>query len=118
MPAIREQRGTAAALTATNPVVPDGVIVVETDTGGVKIGDGATAWNSLPYAGVRRGSRGDITVSADGATWTINAGAVVTADLADGAVTLAKTTGIQKAITSGTAAPTGGSNGDIYLQYT
>lgn len=89
------------------------------------------------------------------------AGAVVTADLADGAVTYAKlqnvsatdrllgrstagsgvveeivctaagraliddadaaaqrtTLGAQKAITSGTAAPTGGSDGDIYLQY-
>lgn len=63
------------------------------------------------------GNKGDITVSASGATWAINAGAVVTADIADGAVTLAKTTGVQKTITSGTAAPTGGSDGDIYLQY-
>ena len=38
--------------------------------------------------------------------------------IASGAVTLAKTTGIQKVITSGTAAPSGGSDGDIYLQYT
>jgi hypothetical protein len=38
--------------------------------------------------------------------------------IANGAVTLAKTTGIQKVITSGTAAPSGGSDGDIYLQYT
>ena len=38
--------------------------------------------------------------------------------IANGAVTLAKTTGIQKAITSGTAAPSGGADGDIYLQYT
>ena len=48
---------------------------------------------------------------------TIAAGAVVTADLADGAVTLAKTTGLQKAITSSTSAPTGGSSGDIHLRY-
>jgi hypothetical protein len=38
--------------------------------------------------------------------------------IANSAVTLAKTTGIQKVITSGTAAPSGGSDGDIYLQYT
>jgi hypothetical protein len=38
--------------------------------------------------------------------------------IANSAVTLAKTTGIQKAITSGTAAPSGGVDGDIYLQYT
>jgi hypothetical protein len=43
---------------------------------------------------------------------------VTTAKVADGAVTLAKTTGVQKTITSGTAAPTGGTDGDIYLQYT
>lgn len=36
------------------------------------------------------GNKGDITVSASGATWTINAGAVVTADIADSAVTYAK----------------------------
>jgi hypothetical protein len=38
--------------------------------------------------------------------------------IANSAVTLAKTTGIQKVITSGTAAPSGGADGDIYLQYT
>jgi hypothetical protein len=38
--------------------------------------------------------------------------------IANSAVTLAKTTGIQKVITSGTAAPSGGVDGDIYLQYT
>jgi hypothetical protein len=48
---------------------------------------------------------------------TIAPGAVATADLADGAVTLVKTTGVQKTITSGTASPSGGTDGDIYLQY-
>jgi hypothetical protein len=42
---------------------------------------------------------------------------VTTAKIADGAVTLVKTTGVQKTITSGTAAPSGGSDGDIYVQY-
>ena len=28
-----------------------------------------------------------------------------------------ETSGLQKAITSGTSTPTGGSNGDIYIQY-
>jgi hypothetical protein len=49
MSVVQTQRGTAAALAATNPVIADGQIVVETDTKKVKVGDGSTAWNSLPY---------------------------------------------------------------------
>jgi len=50
MGVINTQRGTAAALTATNPVIADGQVVYETDTGRIKIGDGVTAWNSLRYS--------------------------------------------------------------------
>jgi len=49
MAVIQQQRGTAAALTATNPVIAAGQIVYETDTGKMKIGDGTTAWSSLAY---------------------------------------------------------------------
>ena len=38
--ALAERRGTAAALAATNPVIADGQIVYETDTGLAKVGDG------------------------------------------------------------------------------
>jgi len=81
-----------------------------TQNGRVYVWDGY-AWGLATdgqIATVPDGSRGDIVVSNGGQTWTIAAGAV----------SLAKTTGVQKAITSGTAAPTGGVNGDIYLQYT
>ena len=51
---IQLRAGTAAAWTAANPVLAldsNGVeIGIETDTGLMKIGDNATAWNSLPYA--------------------------------------------------------------------
>jgi hypothetical protein len=53
-------RGTAAAWTAANPTLAAGKPGFETDTGNLKIGDGATAWNSLAYIG-GGGTWGSIT---------------------------------------------------------
>jgi hypothetical protein len=46
---IQLARGTAAAWTAANPVLLAGEAGFESDTGQLKFGDGATAWNSLTY---------------------------------------------------------------------
>ena len=46
---IQMRRDTAANWTSENPTLSAGEIGVETDTGRVKIGDGATAWTSLTY---------------------------------------------------------------------
>lgn len=46
---IRIRRDTAAALTAADPTLQSGELAAETDTGKVKLGDGVTAWSSLPY---------------------------------------------------------------------
>jgi hypothetical protein len=43
------RRGTQAQWSAANPVLESGEIVVETDTNQVKIGDGSSNYNSLPY---------------------------------------------------------------------
>ena len=49
---IQLRGGTAAVLANVNPVLNKREIVVETDTGKIKVGtDGLTAWNSLPYVG-------------------------------------------------------------------
>lgn len=45
------RRGTAAEWTAANPVLLDGEPGIESDTGALKYGDGATAWNDLDYSG-------------------------------------------------------------------
>lgn len=47
------RRGTASAWTAANPVLSSGEMAIETDTAKFKIGDGATAWNSLAYGGIQ-----------------------------------------------------------------
>ena len=49
---IQIRRGTAAQWTSTNPTLASGEQGFETDTGKMKIGNGATAWNSLAYIGV------------------------------------------------------------------
>lgn len=46
---IQLRRGTASAWAASNPVLAAGEIGLETDTSNLKIGNGSTAWNSLPY---------------------------------------------------------------------
>ena len=55
---IQVRRGTAAAATAANEVLSAGEFGYETDTGKLKIGNGTTAWNSLPYLDTGGGGGG------------------------------------------------------------
>lgn len=49
--AIQFLRGTKSAIATENPVLLAGQPCVETDTGQMKVGNGTTAYNSLPYVG-------------------------------------------------------------------
>lgn len=49
---VRLRVGTAANATANNKVLAVGEVGIETDTHRAKLGDGVTAWNSLPYTWV------------------------------------------------------------------
>lgn len=49
MTTIQNRRGPAAAWGSANPILASGEFGFESDTGGVKIGDGTTQWLSLPY---------------------------------------------------------------------
>ena len=46
---MQQKRGTSAVLAAQNPVLKAGEILVVTDLGKMKIGDGTTAYNSLDF---------------------------------------------------------------------
>lgn len=71
---IKIRRDTAANWTASNPTPAQGEPCLETDTGFGKFGDGATAWNSLPYSWVKDISDKDDAAPAQnpqtGATYT------------------------------------------------
>ena len=49
---IKLRRDTAANWTANNPTLATGEFGYETNTTKFKVGDGATAWNSLAYVGI------------------------------------------------------------------
>lgn len=46
---IRTLYTTASELTSENPLLLEGELATESDTGKQKIGDGATLWADLPY---------------------------------------------------------------------
>ena len=50
---IQQRRDTAANWTSVNPVLAEGEIGLELDTDQLKVGDGSTAWSSLPYGGLQ-----------------------------------------------------------------
>lgn len=118
---IQFRRGTAAEATAANEVLPVGMPGFETDTGLFKIGDGVTAWNSLPYAG------GGTAAAADAGDFDA-AGSAASAQAF--AVQRANHTGTQAQstvtdLTTDLAAkleaddvaplPTGGATGDLFI---
>ena len=46
------RRGLAADWTSVNPILAEGELGLETDTGKYKVGDGVTDWNTLTYKGI------------------------------------------------------------------
>jgi hypothetical protein len=75
---IQVRRGTAAQWVTADPALESGEIGFETDTGKFKIGDGATDWLELKYAG---GSGIEVSETApedpdEGALWFNSSNAI------------------------------------------
>lgn len=65
---IQVRRDTAANWASANPTLAGGEFGYETDTGKVKIGDGATAWSSLAYLAPSTGT-GSSPLTTKGDVW-------------------------------------------------
>jgi hypothetical protein len=101
------RRDTTANWSASNPVLAEGEIGIDTTLKQAKIGDGVTAWNSLVYGlatietvGVTDGDKGDVVVASFGTVWTVDSNVVTNAKLADMA-----TATIKGRVTAGTGDP-------------
>jgi len=88
------RRDPAATWTSANPILGSGEMGIETDTSLFKIGDGVTAWNSLPYGGLQ-GPAGSLTEHTG--TATIDFGAAPGTNTTT--VTVTGQTGIQTTTT-------------------
>lgn len=55
---LQQRHDTAQNWKVKNPVLAEGELGVETDTGNIKAGNGTTTWNSLPYSNAGLGGGG------------------------------------------------------------
>jgi hypothetical protein len=49
---MQQKRGLSSRWASVNPTLLAGELGIETDTNKMKVGDGSTAWNSLPYTNI------------------------------------------------------------------
>lgn len=67
MSTIKLRRGDSNSWSTANPVLESGETGFETNTKKLKIGDGTTAWNSLPYLKIDGGSLDEVLLTTTSA---------------------------------------------------
>lgn len=98
MAQIRLRRDLAANWTSANPIMAAGEAGYELDTRGIKIGDGTTAWNSLPYIKTEFTIADDDSTSESfytGRTLNIKGSGNITTSLVDDTLTITSTSPAQ-----------------------
>ena len=68
---IQLRRDTAANWTSVNPILAEGEIGIELNSGQYKIGDGVSHWNSITYAGLIPGLTATAPITYNSGTKTI-----------------------------------------------
>ncbi len=67
---VKEYIDTAGNMTTNNPTLLDRQIAIESNTGKVKVGDGSTAWTSLPYLNINNSTNPPTTENVQSANFT------------------------------------------------
>ena len=106
---IQIRRGTAALWTSVNPILHEGELGEETDTGFIKIGDGVTVWTVLPYI-VSGGGSGDVVGPASAVD-----GNVVVYDGATGKLVKDAGLFLSNSVTVAATAPVAPDVGDVWI---
>ena len=75
---IQFRRGTASEWTTNNPILSQGEVGYEYDTGKFKVGNGLTVWNTLPYSSGVTGPTGPNNVISIG---TVTSGVTASATI-------------------------------------
>ena len=99
---IQLRRGNASDWTSADPILAEGEIGLELDTGNIKIGLGTTSWENLQYSYAIGAGIATYATSAVIATYATNAGIATYADYAtsSGIATYATSAGIATYATS------------------
>lgn len=119
---IQFRRGTVTEWATANPILSQGEVGYEFDTGKFKVGNGSSPWNALPYSSGPTGPTGPSSTATVGVVTTLAPGSSATVSNTGTATAAVYNFGIPQGVTGpqGPTGPTGptGPSGGITLNVT